>query len=151
MKNLKLAMVAIAIALLAGTLGIQRSSAQPAGKAAAPAAAGAPAMPAGFKRVELQKHDLSASGREAVQARGEFQAGAAVPKHTHPGEEIGYVLEGELTLEVEGQPAKTLKAGDAFFIPAGTVHAAKNGGKGAAAVLSTYVIEKGKPLSTPVK
>jgi quercetin dioxygenase-like cupin family protein len=150
MKNLKLAMVAIAIALLAGTWGIQRSSAQPAGKAAPPAT-GAPAMPAGFKRVELQKHDLSAPGREAITARGEFQSGAAVPRHTHPGEEFGYVLDGELTLEIDGQPAKTLKAGDSFFIAAGTVHQAKNAGKGAAAVLSTYIIEKGKPLATPAK
>jgi quercetin dioxygenase-like cupin family protein len=149
MKNLRLTIAAIAIALLAGTWGVQRSSAQPAAKTAPPAA-GAPAM-TGFKRVELQKHDLSTQGREAVQARGEFQPGAAVPKHTHPGEEISYVLEGEITVEVDGQPAKTLKAGDAFFIPANTVHAAKNSGKGAAAVLSTYVVEKGKPLSTPVK
>jgi quercetin dioxygenase-like cupin family protein len=146
MKNLKLAMVAIAIVLIAGTGGIQRSSAQPA-----KTAAGAPAMPAGFKRVELQKHDLSAAGHEAITARGEFQAGAAVPRHSHPGEEFGYVLDGEVTLEIDGQPAKTLKAGDSFFIPAGTVHQAKNAGKSAAAVLSTYIIEKGKPLATPAK
>ena len=149
MTNLRLTMAAIAIALLAGTGAVQTSSAQPAAKTAPPA--GAPAMPTGFKRVELQKHDLTASGREAVQARGEFQLGAAVPKHTHPGEEIAYILEGEITVEVDGKPAQTFKAGDAFFIPAGTVHAAKNSGKGAAAVLSTYVVEKGKPLATPVK
>jgi quercetin dioxygenase-like cupin family protein len=148
MKNLRLTIAAIAIALLAGTWGIQRSSAQTAAKTAPPA--GAPAM-TGFKRVELQKHDLSVQGREVVQARGEFQPGATVPKHTHPGEEIGYILEGEITVEVDGKPAQTLKAGDVFFIPAGTVHAAKNSGKGAAAVLSTYVVEKGKPLASPVK
>jgi quercetin dioxygenase-like cupin family protein len=148
MNNLRLTIAAIAIAVLAGTGGIQRSSAQTA--KTAPPAGGAPAM-TGFKRVELQKHDLTAQGREAVQARGEFQPGATVPKHTHPGEEIAYVLEGEITVEVDGQPAKTLKAGEAFFIPAGTVHAAKNSGKGAAAVLSTYVVEKGKPLASPVK
>src|SRR5262245_20101911 len=101
MTNLRLTMAAIAIALLAGTGAIQRSGAQPAAKTAPPA--GAPAMP-GFKRVELQKHDLTASGREAVQAKGEFQPGAAVPKHTHPGEEIAYVLEGEITVEVDGKP-----------------------------------------------
>jgi len=148
MKNLRLTMAAIAIALLAGSWGIQRSSAQPAAKTAPPA--GAPAMP-GFKRVELQKHDLTAAGREAVQAKGEFQPGAAVPKHTHPGEEIGYVLEGEITFELDGKGPQTLKAGDAFFVPANTVHSAKNSGKGTATVLSTYVVEKGKPLATPVK
>ena len=125
----------IALGLVAGTWGIQRADAQ---------------VP-GFKRVELQKHDLSTPGREALVARGEFQPGAAAPKHTHPGEEIGFILEGEVTVEIEGQPAKALKAGDTFFIPAGTVHSAKNTGKAQALVLSTYVVEKGKPLATPVK
>ena len=126
---------AIAIALLAVTVAVPSSRAQ------------AP----GFKRVELQKHDLSAAGREVVMARAEFQPGGAVPKHTHPGEEISYVLEGELAVEVDGKPPVTYKAGDSFFIPAGAVHAGKNTGKGNAAVLTTYVVEKGKPLATPAK
>jgi quercetin dioxygenase-like cupin family protein len=105
----------------------------------------------GFKRVELQKHDTSTAGHEAIMARGEFNAGAGVPKHTHPGEEVGYILEGEVTFEIAGKPPAVLKAGDSFFIPAGTVHAAKNTGKGEAKVLSTYIVEKGKPLATPVK
>jgi quercetin dioxygenase-like cupin family protein len=105
----------------------------------------------GFKRVELQKHDISTAGREAVMARGEFNAGVAVPKHTHPGEEVAYILEGQLTLEVEGKPPVVLKAGDVFFVPAGTVHAAKNSGTTPTKVLSTYIVEKGKPLATPVK
>jgi quercetin dioxygenase-like cupin family protein len=104
-----------------------------------------------FKRVELQRHDLATPGREAVVARAEFQAGAVVPKHTHPGEELAYVLAGELVVEVEGKPAMKLKAGDTFFVPAGQVHSAKNPGKTAAAVLSTYIVEKDKPLATPVK
>jgi oxalate decarboxylase/phosphoglucose isomerase-like protein (cupin superfamily) len=69
------------------------------------------------------------------------------PRHTHPGEEIIYVLEGLLEYQVEGKPPVTLKAGDVLFIPAGTVHAAKNVGSGNAAELATYVVEKGKPLS----
>ena len=104
-----------------------------------------------FKRVELQHHDLSAPDREVVTARAEFQPGGMAPRHSHPGEEIGYVLEGEFVLEVDGQPAKKMKPGDSFFIPAGTVHAAKNPGKGGAAVLSTYIVEKGKPFATPAK
>lgn len=105
----------------------------------------------GFKRVELQRHDVGSKDREAVVARGEFQPGAAVPKHTHPGEEFGYVLEGELTLEIEGQAPLTLKAGDTFFVPAGQVHSGKSSSKAATNVLSTYIVEKGKPLATPVK
>jgi quercetin dioxygenase-like cupin family protein len=113
--------------------------------------AGARAQAPTFKRVELQRHDLAIPDREAVVARGEFPAGAGAPKHTHPGDEIGYVLEGELVVEMEGKPALKLKAGDTFFVPAGQIHSAKNTGKSAAAVISTYVVEKGKPLATPVK
>jgi quercetin dioxygenase-like cupin family protein len=105
----------------------------------------------GFKRVELQKHDLGVPGREVVQARAEFEPGAAVGKHTHPGEEFGYLLEGTLELEVAGKPNTRLKAGDAFFVPAETIHAARNVGGTPAKVLATYVVEKGKPLSSMVK
>ena len=109
------------------------------------------AQQTGFKRTELQRHDLGIPGREVVQARAEFDDGASIGKHTHPGEEFGYILEGSLEFEIAGKPNKTLNAGDTFFIPPETVHAAKNVGKGPAKVLATYVVEKGKPLATPVK
>ena len=105
----------------------------------------------GFNRIDLQRHDLSAPGREAIQVRVDFDAGAAFGKHTHPGEEIIYVVEGTLEYQVEGKPPVTLKAGDVLFIPAGTVHAAKNVGTGNGAELATYIVEKGKPLLTLVK
>jgi quercetin dioxygenase-like cupin family protein len=105
----------------------------------------------GFKRTELQRHDVSAQGREVVQTRVEFDAGGNIGKHTHPGEEISYVLEGSLELQVEGKPPTTLKAGEVFFVPAGTVHAARNAGSGTTKVLATYVVEKGKPLASMVK
>ena len=104
----------------------------------------------GVKRTDLQRHDLSAAGREVIQARVELAPGVAFPKHRHPGEEIIYVLEGSLEYQVEGKPPVTLKAGDVLFIPAGTIHAAKNVGSGNAAELATYVVEKGKPLVTVV-
>ncbi|MGB2660227.1 MAG: cupin domain-containing protein, partial [Pseudolabrys sp.] len=100
---------------------------------------------------DLQRHDLSVSVREAFQVRVDFDPGAAFGKHTHPGEEIIYVLEGSLEYEVEGKPPMTLKAGDVLFIPAGTIHAAKNVGSGVAKELATYVLEKGKPPLTLVK
>lgn len=105
----------------------------------------------GFKRVELERHDIGNPNHEALLARGEFSPGAVAPKHTHPGEEVAYVLEGQLVLEVEGKPPATLQAGDVFFIPAGTVHSAKNASTSLTKVLSTYIVEKGKPLATPVK
>ena len=104
----------------------------------------------GFKRVELQRHDLGTPNHEVVVTRGEFAAGAGTPKHTHPGEEAAYILEGQVLLEIDGKPPATLKAGDVFFVPAGHVHSAKNTGQTPAKVLSTYVVEKGKPLATPL-
>ncbi|MSO83436.1 MAG: cupin domain-containing protein [Acidobacteria bacterium] len=103
-----------------------------------------------FKRTELQRGDLSAAGREVVQAAVEFPSGAASGKHTHPGEEVGYVLEGTIRFELDGQPAVMKKAGDVFLVPAGRTHNATNAGPGIAKVLATYIVEKGKPLATPV-
>ena len=105
----------------------------------------------GIKRTDLQRHDLSVPGREAVQVRVDFDPGAAFGKHRHPGEEIIYVIEGSLEYEVEGKPPMTLKAGEVLFISAGTIHAAKNVGSGNAAEIATYVVEKGKPLVELVK
>ena len=102
-----------------------------------------------FKRTELQRGDLS-SGWEGVQALAEFPAGVAAGKHTHPGEEMGYVLEGTFRIEIEGQPAVTKKTGEAFLVPAGRPHDATNVGSGTARILATYVVEKGKPLATTV-
>ena len=104
----------------------------------------------GFKRVDLQKQDLSIPGREVVQVRGEFAPGSGVGRHTHPGDEITYVLEGSIVLEVDGRPPVTLKAGEVFFVPAGVVHAGRNTSGAPAAVIASYVVEKGKPLATPV-
>jgi quercetin dioxygenase-like cupin family protein len=105
----------------------------------------------GIKRTDLQRHDLGTTGREAIQVRVDFDPGAAFGKHTHPGEEIIYVLEGSLEYEIEGKPPVTLKAGDVFFVPAGTIHAARNVGTSNAAELATCVVEKGKPVLTLVK
>jgi len=102
-----------------------------------------------FRRTVLQTHDLSAPGREGVMAIAEFPPNAVAPRHTHAGEELGYVLEGTAVLEVEGRPPVTLKAGESFFIDAGTPHSARNVGATTARVLSVYVTEKGKPLATP--
>ena len=80
------------------------------------------AQQAKLVRVPLQTHDLSIPDKVVVQARAEFAETAAAGRHTHPGEEIGYILEGQLELRVDGQAPRTLKAGDVFFIPAGVIH-----------------------------
>src|SRR5688572_32368213 len=103
-----------------------------------------PAQQTGVTRTNLQRHDLGVTGREVVQVRVELAPGVAFGKHTHPGEEIIYVLEGSLEYEVEGKPPVTLKAGDVLFIPARTIHAARNVGSSIGSELATYVVEKGK-------
>jgi quercetin dioxygenase-like cupin family protein len=112
---------------------------------------GAQGQQPGTKRTELQHHDLSAPGREVIQVRVDFDPGYVSPKHTHPGEEVIYVLEGTLEYHVDGKPDGTYKAGDALTVPAGTVHWVKNVGSDNGAELATYVVEKGKPLITLVK
>ena len=105
----------------------------------------------GFTRIPVQDQPLSDPTRHVVQARAEFLPGVAAGKHTHPGEELGYVLEGTLLLEIDGQPPRTVNAGEGFFVPAGVVHDGRNIGTGPLKVLATYVVEKGKPVATPVK
>src|SRR5436309_13097676 len=103
-----------------------------------------------FKRTILQQQEISAPGREAVMALGEFQPGGGPGPHTHPGEEISYVIEGSVVLEQAGRPNATVKAGESFIIPANVVHNAINRGTGVAKIVATYVVEKGKPLASPV-
>lgn len=110
--------------------------------------AGTPAwaQSTGIHRTDLQRHDLSVPGHEAVQVRVDIDPGKTAPQHRHPGEEIIYVLEGTLEYRLDGRPPVTIKAGDVLFIPAGVVHSATNVGVTNAAELATYVVEKGKPL-----
>jgi quercetin dioxygenase-like cupin family protein len=121
--------------------------------AAAMAAATGPAraQDAAPTRTDLQQHDLSVPGREVVQVIVGFAPGVTAPRHTHPGDEVIYVLEGLLEYQMEGKPPVTLKAGEVLFIPAGTIHSARNVGSGKGAELATYIVEKGKPLVTVVK
>jgi quercetin dioxygenase-like cupin family protein len=105
----------------------------------------------GITRTDLQRHDFSVPGREVIQVFVEFAPGVVAPNHSHPGEEIVYVVEGLLEYALEGRPPVTLKAADVLFIPAGTPHAVTNVGSGHAAELATYLVEKGKLLLTLVK
>ena len=109
-------------------------------------------QPPGIRRIDLQRADLSIAGREVVQTIVELDPGVTSSRHTHPGEEIVYVLEGApLRYEVEGRDPVTLQPGEVLFIPAGAIHSAKNVGDKKGAELATYIVEKGKPLLTEVK
>jgi quercetin dioxygenase-like cupin family protein len=107
-------------------------------------------QPPGITRTDLQRHDLSVPGREVVQARVDLAPDAPAIKHTHPGEEIIYILEGALEYEVEGM-SRTYEGGEALTVPAGAVHSVRNIGTDNAAELATYVVEKGKPLLAPAE
>lgn len=103
------------------------------------------------KRTIVLKQDMSIPEREGVMAMVELPPGAAEGKHTHPAEVFAFVLEGSITLENEGNPTVTLKAGDVFHILPGKVHQATNNGTVTAKLDVVFVAEKGKPLTTPVK
>ena len=107
------------------------------------------AQASGLTRTLVGRGDVSVPGREAVVARVEVAPGAKAGRHTHPGDEISYVLEGEATLLVDGQPPRVVKAGESFVVPAGTVHDAQNEGSVPIKLVGVYVVEKGKPLATP--
>jgi len=116
---------------------------------------GAPALRADeapkIQRQILLKDDLGIAGREGVMVRVEIPPGAAEGYHTHPADAFAFILEGEVVQEVAGKPTVTLKAGDVFHIPAGTVHQATNKGSVPVKLAVVFVAEKGKPLTTPVK
>src|SRR5687768_6952437 len=128
MKTVRI--MALAVLIVAGGLALHVSRAQQTG----------------IKRTDVQRHDLDVPGREVIQVRVDFAPGVAFGKHSHPGAEVAYVIEGTLEYQFEGKPPVTLKAGESLFIPAGTLHSAKNVGSVNAAELATYIVEKGKPL-----
>ena len=107
-------------------------------------------QPAPIKRTPLQKFDVPGTNYETVIGTAEIASSVNIGRHTHPGPESGFMLEGEIVLLVEGQPPVTVRAGESYKIPPGAVHDARTGEKGAK-VLATYVVEKGKPLSSPAQ
>ena len=103
----------------------------------------------GIKRTFLQRIDVPDSNRETVMGVAEIPAGGVAGRHTHPGVELSYILEGTASLEIEGETPRLVKAGESFTIPSGKVHDAKVVGDVPLKVLAIYVVEKGKPLASP--
>ena len=128
--------VMVAIVVAAGVAGVHGLKAQTA-----------PSV----KRTILLKQDMTIPGREAVLALVEIPPGGREGRHTHPAEVYGFVQEGTITLEVQGQPTKTLKAGDVFSIPPETIHEGTNNGTVTTKLSAVFVAEKGKPLTTQVQ
>ncbi|MBX4863463.1 cupin domain-containing protein [Rhizobium sophorae] len=104
-----------------------------------------------IQRTDLIKNDIDVPGHEVVQVRVDIAPGVLAPNHSHPGEEVAFVIEGTLEYQLEGREPVTLKAGQSLFIPSGVVHSAKNVGSGKASELATYIVRKGAPLVVPAK
>jgi quercetin dioxygenase-like cupin family protein len=111
----------------------------------------AQAQQQGVQRTDVLQNDLGVSGREVIQVRVDFEPGAVSIKHSHPGVEIAYVLEGSMEYQLDGRQPVTLKAGESLFIPDGVAHVAKNVGNGKTAELATYIVRKGEPTVIPAK
>ena len=103
----------------------------------------------GVTRKILTQMDGPVPGYVTINAEAEIEPGVTIARHTHPGIESGYVLEGGLDLPIHGQPTRTLKPGDGFQVPAETPHAGGKNGDKMTRIAITYVVEKGKPLASP--
>jgi quercetin dioxygenase-like cupin family protein len=110
---------------------------------------GAPAPGGGVTRKILSKADGPAAGYETLLVEAEIEAGVSVGRHTHPGVESAYVVEGGFELPIQGQDTRMIKPGDAFQIPPNTPHAGGKPGTAKSRLIITYVVEKGKPLASP--
>jgi quercetin dioxygenase-like cupin family protein len=109
----------------------------------------APTTTPGVTRRILSQTDGPTPGYVTIIVEAEIEAGVTVARHTHPGIESAYIVEGSLELPIEGQPTRVYKPGDAIVIPAGTPHAGGKNGDKKTKIASTYVVEKGKPLASP--
>ncbi len=125
----------VAIAILAACASAQSSQAQDA-------------LAGSLMRREVQRAPLSIPQREVVQVLTEIPSGVASGWHVHPGEEVGYILAGDVEMRVEGRTTRVLQAGDGFIIPPNTPHNARDLGPETGRMLSTYIVQSGQPLST---
>jgi quercetin dioxygenase-like cupin family protein len=124
----------VAALILANPIAAQQSA--PASPSAAP----------NIKRIPLQRFDVPGTAFETVIGIAEIGPRVAIGRHTHPGPESGYVIEGGFELLIDGEPPHLLKAGDSYKVPPGAIHDAKASPEGAK-VIATYVVEKGQPLA----
>ncbi|MFO1399803.1 MAG: cupin domain-containing protein [Steroidobacteraceae bacterium] len=115
---------------------------------AVPAPAAAPAAVAAPRRTILGRNDVPGANQEVVYALVEVPAHADVARHTHPGTVFGYLLEGDYTMVIDGQPPRTLQPGEWLQVPAGVPHA-EHSGERPARLLAIFTVEKGRPLTTP--
>lgn len=132
--------VCVALAVLACTNPVMAQQSSPA----------ATSQVQSIKRTPLQRFDVPGTAYETVIGIAEIAPDVSIGRHTHPGPESGYVIDGSFELLIDGEPPRLLKAGDSYVVPSRAVHDAKSGSTGAK-VIATYVVEKGHPLASPAK
>jgi len=142
--NLRRGLIALAVLAAGGIAGSVGAQQQPSPQPPAPITQ----QGQGLKRIPLQKFDVPGTALETVIGIAEVAPNFAIGRHSHPGVESGYIMEGTATMMIDGQPPRELKAGDSYVVPAGVMHDAKSGPQGAKAI-ATYVVEKGKPFAVP--
>ncbi|MBQ0896560.1 cupin domain-containing protein [Micromonospora sp. U56] len=102
-----------------------------------------------MKRTELQRHPASVPGKLIVQTLFEIPVGLASGRHSHPGEEVGYLIHGTVAMEFDDRPTFTIHAGEPFLIPPHTIHNARNiTDHTTTRMLSTYLANENEPLVT---
>jgi len=130
--------ICVAVAALAWTTPVPAQQSSPAAASPTP----------GIKRIPLQRFDVPGTAYETVIGLAEIAPNVSIGRHTHPGPESGYLLEGSFELLIDGEAPRRLKVGDSYKVPPGTIHDAKSGPEGAK-VIATYVVEKGQLLASP--
>ena len=134
--------VLVAVIALAGVVAYMTTASGQANKGTRDELAGK------LARREVQRSPLSIPGREMVQVETLIPAGVESGWHVHPGEEVGYIIAGEVEMRVEGRATVILKPGDGFLIPPRTPHNARDLGPETGRMLSTYIVETGQPIAT---
>jgi quercetin dioxygenase-like cupin family protein len=141
----RIVFVLVAVIALAGVLAYMAPASGQANKATRDELAGK------LARREIQRAQLSIAGREMVQVETLIPAGVESGWHVHPGEEVGYIVEGQVEMMVQGRATVVLKPGDGFLIPPRTPHNARDLGPETGRMLSTYIVETGQPIATFVE
>jgi quercetin dioxygenase-like cupin family protein len=135
----KLTLLSTALLLAAGSAGLAAAQ--------APEPSGASAL----KRTPVLHADVTAPGREATVMRVELAPHSHSGRHTHPGDEISYVVDGDAELLIDGEAPKRVGPGQAFVVKQGQIHDLRNTGSTPVHLIGVYVVDKGKPLATPAK
>lgn len=113
------------------------------------AAAADEAEQGSLKRASLQTGEFP-PGYETVMIIAQMEPGKCSGWHTHPGLESSYFLEGEVLIHFAGKPDVVVKAGQPVLIAPGLPHNDCNVSGKPFKALAHYIIEKGKPLASPV-